>query len=257
MGNLDLIVHMHNSVETTLLPVERPLLQQQLDRIDLLLSQGIGGERPKAVALASSKSTVGAKIGSGSGSGSGSAGGGGGGSGGKGSKKKAGQNSPGSKKATGKGASAPGGEWVGVLCVLERQAYQDDSAAWGSYPLFVREKSSPSVSARALSTTAVIAQRAEQPNEANLAIGALRHVRFVVHGGTQDENGYGLHASRKARQTHNRTQGESHSIVQSRELAVRMVLKAAHRNSRGNVSTHRSQTGKEFDSRVEANLAGD
>lgn len=30
MGNLDLIVQMHNNVETILLPVERPLLQQQL-----------------------------------------------------------------------------------------------------------------------------------------------------------------------------------------------------------------------------------
>ncbi|CAM9264977.1 unnamed protein product, partial [Hapterophycus canaliculatus] len=44
MGNLDLIVHMHNSVEMTLLPVERPLLQQQLERIDQLLAEGIGGE---------------------------------------------------------------------------------------------------------------------------------------------------------------------------------------------------------------------
>lgn len=33
MGNLDLIVQMHNDVESTLLPVERPLLQQQLVRI--------------------------------------------------------------------------------------------------------------------------------------------------------------------------------------------------------------------------------
>lgn len=30
MGNLDLIVQMHNNVELTLLPVERPLLQSQL-----------------------------------------------------------------------------------------------------------------------------------------------------------------------------------------------------------------------------------
>lgn len=99
MGNLDLIVHMHNGVETTVLPVERPLLQQQLDRIDLLLSQGIGGE--------SHKSSVAAK------SGSGGANGGGVG-GGKGSKKKAGQNAPGSKKASGKGSNAPGGESNGV-----------------------------------------------------------------------------------------------------------------------------------------------
>lgn len=32
MGNLDLIVHMYNNVEATLLPVERPLLQQELVR---------------------------------------------------------------------------------------------------------------------------------------------------------------------------------------------------------------------------------
>lgn len=30
MGNLDLIVQMHNNVELTLLPVERPLLQSKL-----------------------------------------------------------------------------------------------------------------------------------------------------------------------------------------------------------------------------------
>lgn len=30
MGNLDLIVHMHNNIDMTLLPVERPLLQLQL-----------------------------------------------------------------------------------------------------------------------------------------------------------------------------------------------------------------------------------
>lgn len=101
MGNLDLIVHMHNGVETTLLPVERPLLQNQLDRIDLLLSQGIGGESLKPPPLATSKSNGGAKGGNGGASSGG---------GGKGSKKKAGQNPPGSKKAAGKGASAPGGE---------------------------------------------------------------------------------------------------------------------------------------------------
>ena len=101
IGNLDLIVHMHNSVETTLLPVERPLLQQQLDRIDLLLSQGIGGESSKPPPPASSKSTAATKSGSG---------GGGSGGGGKGSKKKGGQNSPSSKKAAGKGANAPGGK---------------------------------------------------------------------------------------------------------------------------------------------------
>lgn len=90
MGNLDLIVHMHNNVEVTLLPVERPLLQQQLQQIDQLLAQGIGGEAHK-IAIRSSKTSVGAK-----------AGGGGGGAGGKGSKKKNGQNTPSAKKGAGK-----------------------------------------------------------------------------------------------------------------------------------------------------------
>eukprot|EP00752_Nemacystus_decipiens_P011484 g10196.t1 len=103
MGNLDLIVHMHNSVETTLLPVERPLLQQHLDRIDLLLSQGIGGERPKSPGPVSSKPSPGAKGGT-----SGGASGISSGAAGKGSKKKAGQNPSGSKKVPGMGANAPG-----------------------------------------------------------------------------------------------------------------------------------------------------
>lgn len=113
MGNLDLIVHMHNSVETTLLPVERPLLQQQLDRIDSLLSQGIGGDGTKKPNLASSKFNIRAK--SSSGSATSSEGGGGGGGSAKGSKKKAGHNPAGSKKAPGKGPNAPGGESTGVL----------------------------------------------------------------------------------------------------------------------------------------------
>lgn len=91
MGNLDLIVHMHNNVEVTLLPVERPLLQQQLEKIDQLLAQGIGGEAHK-IAIQSSKTSAGAK-------------GGGGGAGGRGPKKKNGQNTPGAKKGAGKGAS--------------------------------------------------------------------------------------------------------------------------------------------------------
>lgn len=35
-GNLDLIVHMYNNVEITLLPVERPLLQLQLVRNNII-----------------------------------------------------------------------------------------------------------------------------------------------------------------------------------------------------------------------------
>lgn len=99
MGNLDLIVNMHNNVEITLLPVERPLLQQQLDRIDQLLAQGIGGESHKLLPQAS-KSNIATKSGTG---------GGGGGSGGKGAKKKAGQNPLGSKKSPGKMSNAAGG----------------------------------------------------------------------------------------------------------------------------------------------------
>lgn len=93
MGNLDLIVHMHNNVEVTLLPVERPLLQQQLEQIDQLLAQGIGGETHK-IAIQSSKTGAGAK-----------GGGGGSGAGGKGPKKKNGQNNPSVKKGAGKNAS--------------------------------------------------------------------------------------------------------------------------------------------------------
>ena len=59
MGNLDLIVNVYNWMQTTLLPVERPLLKAQLDKVDKLLAQGIGhptgekrkeGERRKTVA---------------------------------------------------------------------------------------------------------------------------------------------------------------------------------------------------------------
>jgi hypothetical protein len=41
-GNLDLIVNMYNDVQTSLLPVERPLIKNLLDRIDKTLSLGIG-----------------------------------------------------------------------------------------------------------------------------------------------------------------------------------------------------------------------
>ena len=50
MGNLDLIVNMYNGIQTTLLPVERPLLKNQLDKINKLLSQGVGGS-PAAISL--------------------------------------------------------------------------------------------------------------------------------------------------------------------------------------------------------------
>lgn len=112
MGNLDLIVHMYNSVETTLLPVERPLLQLQLDRIDQLLAQGICGEIHKLQPLQASKPTAG-------GGKKGGAAAGGGGKG-KGAKKKAGPNTPGSKKGPGKTSSGPGGAVAYALFFLMR-----------------------------------------------------------------------------------------------------------------------------------------
>lgn len=41
-GNLELIVNMYNDIQTSLLPVERPLLKSQLEHIDKTLAQGIG-----------------------------------------------------------------------------------------------------------------------------------------------------------------------------------------------------------------------
>lgn len=41
-GNLELIVNMYNIIQLTLLPVERPLVRSQLDRIDKILIKGIG-----------------------------------------------------------------------------------------------------------------------------------------------------------------------------------------------------------------------
>ena len=40
-GNLDLIVNMYNGIQTTLLPVERPLVKNHLLKIDRVLSQGL------------------------------------------------------------------------------------------------------------------------------------------------------------------------------------------------------------------------
>lgn len=50
-GNLDLIVNMYNDLQTTLLPVERPLVKSLLDRIDKTLSQGVGEGKNKTKAL--------------------------------------------------------------------------------------------------------------------------------------------------------------------------------------------------------------
>eukprot|EP00904_Undaria_pinnatifida_P003150 jgi/Undpi1/12836/HiC_scaffold_7.g02503.m1 len=53
-GNLDLIVHMYNNVEITLLPVERPLLQLQLVRNNIIPGGGVAGGSGKGVAAAAS-----------------------------------------------------------------------------------------------------------------------------------------------------------------------------------------------------------
>jgi dynein heavy chain, axonemal len=50
-GNLDLIVNMYNDIQTTLLPVERPLVKVQLDRVDKALQQGIGEGKSKGKGL--------------------------------------------------------------------------------------------------------------------------------------------------------------------------------------------------------------
>ena len=52
-GNLDLIVNMYNDIQTSLLPVERPLVKNQLDRIDKTLAQGIGDGKGKNKAVGS------------------------------------------------------------------------------------------------------------------------------------------------------------------------------------------------------------
>lgn len=98
-GNLDLIVHMHNGIETTLLPVEGPLLQLQLDRKDQLLAQGIcgGSHKLQPPQAAPKPGGAGEKKGAGA-------------SVGKGATKKAGLNSTGMKNAPGRASSAPGGE---------------------------------------------------------------------------------------------------------------------------------------------------
>ena len=49
-GNLDLIVNMYNDIQTSLLPVERPLVKSQLDKMDRTLAQGVGeGKKAKSL----------------------------------------------------------------------------------------------------------------------------------------------------------------------------------------------------------------
>jgi dynein heavy chain len=50
-GNLDLIVNMYNDVQTSLLPVERPLVRAQMERVDRSLAQGIGDGKMKSKGL--------------------------------------------------------------------------------------------------------------------------------------------------------------------------------------------------------------
>ena len=47
-GNLDLIVNMYNHIQTTLLPVERPLVRSHLDRMDKTLKRGLESIRWKS-----------------------------------------------------------------------------------------------------------------------------------------------------------------------------------------------------------------
>ena len=49
-GNLDLIVNMYNDIQSSLLPVERPLVKSQLDKMDRTLAQGVGeGKKAKSL----------------------------------------------------------------------------------------------------------------------------------------------------------------------------------------------------------------
>ena len=50
-GNLDLIVNMYNTIQETLLPVERPLVKSQLEKLDKTLALGIGEGKNKAKSL--------------------------------------------------------------------------------------------------------------------------------------------------------------------------------------------------------------
>ncbi|GMH57655.1 hypothetical protein TL16_g02438 [Triparma laevis f. inornata] len=51
MGNLDLIVNVYNKIQYSLLPVERPLLRSQLDKINKSLAQGIDSGSKKGKSL--------------------------------------------------------------------------------------------------------------------------------------------------------------------------------------------------------------
>ena len=44
-GNLELIVNMYNDIQTSLLPVERPLVRLQLEKLDKALAQGFAGDK--------------------------------------------------------------------------------------------------------------------------------------------------------------------------------------------------------------------
>lgn len=41
IGNLDLICNIHNSIQRTMLPVEKPLIQDRLDAVDVAMQQGL------------------------------------------------------------------------------------------------------------------------------------------------------------------------------------------------------------------------
>ena len=41
IGNLDLICNIHNSIQRTMLPVEKPLIQDRLDAVDAAMQQGL------------------------------------------------------------------------------------------------------------------------------------------------------------------------------------------------------------------------
>eukprot|EP00605_Chrysophyceae_sp_TOSAG23-4_P001019 GSChrysophyteH1.ASY1.ANO1.1120.1 assembled CDS len=50
-GNLDLIVNMYNNIQEDLLPVERPLVKSQLEKLDKTLAMGIGEGKSKSKSL--------------------------------------------------------------------------------------------------------------------------------------------------------------------------------------------------------------
>ena len=50
-GNLDLIVNMYNNIQDDLLPVERPLVKSQLEKLDKTLAMGVGDGKSKSKSL--------------------------------------------------------------------------------------------------------------------------------------------------------------------------------------------------------------